>query len=921
MGIHIPQDNLQSSIDEQLQKITTELKQQEIVSILHKSMMKQEDKKAAIKLLLNLDPPTYITGNWNLYIFVSLKAALLSLEYGNAAESAKAYANYGLILGTVLGDYKTGYEFGLLAYNLSEIFQKQEQLCKASLLLSAWLTSWNQPIADAQKFALSGYQAGLESGEIQFAGYNLFALGCILHFKGTKLEQLHEQISNWLPFAEKTKNQLTFEILSALQFTVFNLLGKNNPNSKLTQYQSPIALAIYHIYQCQVFYLLNQPEVSLNHALEAEKLTLAIAGFVTSGEYHFYTPLVFLKQLPSMEKEQQNYYWKRVITHQEKLKSWAEQCPQNFQHKYFLLQAEINRVNRDFANAIENYDKAIEAAKENNFIHEEALANELAAKFYLDWSKEQIAASYMQKAYYCYLKWEAKAKIDRLEKSYPQMLAPILKTQKNDFKNLDKSENISQTIQVTSSSSSISEKLDLASILKATQVLSSEIQLEQLISKLMQVVIENAGAQKAALVLLKNNTLVLKAVANTEENIKLLDLPCENSKDIPNKIVNYVKRNLKTVLLDNAAQHPDFIADSYLILQQPKSLLCMPILNRSKLIGLLYLENNLTIGAFTKNRVDILNLLCTQAAISLENAQLYSKLEDYSYTLEQKVEQRTQELTQTLKQLQRTQAQLIQTEKMSGLGQLVAGIAHEINNPISFIYANLTPASEYVKSLVELIDLYQNLYSQPLKEIESKIVDIEFDFIIDDLPKLLNSMKIGAERIREIVLSLRNFSRLDEAELKPVDIHSGIDSTLLILQHQINSNSKYSEIEVIKNYSQLPQINCYASQLNQVFLNIIGNATYALRAKQEDKPIITISTSLKDKQNILIGIKDNGVGINKTILNKIFDPFFTTKPVGSGTGLGLSTSYSIVVEKHRGNLSCNSILGEGTEFLIELPIK
>ncbi len=209
---------MQSSIDEQLQKIIDGFKQQEIVSILHKPVMSQEDKKIAIKLLINLDPPTYITGNLNLYIFISLKAVLLSLEYGNAAESAKAYANYGLILGTVLGDYQTGYEFGKLAYNLSEIFQNQGQLCKASLLLSGWLTSWSQPIDDAEKVALSGYQAGLESGEIQFAGYNLFALGCILHFKGTKLQQIQEGISNWLPFVEKTKNQLALEILSALQF-------------------------------------------------------------------------------------------------------------------------------------------------------------------------------------------------------------------------------------------------------------------------------------------------------------------------------------------------------------------------------------------------------------------------------------------------------------------------------------------------------------------------------------------------------------------------------------------------------------------------------------------------------------------------------------------------------------------------------
>ncbi|MDY6898525.1 MAG: response regulator, partial [Cyanobacteriota bacterium] len=295
----------------------------------------------------------------------------------------------------------------------------------------------------------------------------------------------------------------------------------------------------------------------------------------------------------------------------------------------------------------------------------------------------------------------------------------------------------------------------------------------------------------------------------------------------------------------------------------------------------------------------------------------YQQLTFSNHKLEVMVEQ----LESTLSQLYSTQAQLIQAEKMSGLGQLVAGIAHEINNPVSFIYGNLNLTSEQVKSLIDLINLYRKFYPQSPPEIADKIEDIDLDFLIADLPKMLGSMNIGAERIKNIVLSLRNFSRLDEAELKPVDIHSGIDSTLLILQHQLHSNPQYPEIKVIKKYSQLPKITCYASQLNQVFLNIFSNAIDALQSKQINKPIITINTSLNDDKNILVSIKDNGKGIDKSVLNKIFDPFFTTKTVGSGTGLGLSTSYSIVVEKHGGNLKCNSVLGEGAEFLIELPIK
>jgi len=290
------------------------------------------------------------------------------------------------------------------------------------------------------------------------------------------------------------------------------------------------------------------------------------------------------------------------------------------------------------------------------------------------------------------------------------------------------------------------------------------------------------------------------------------------------------------------------------------------------------------------------------------------------------LEEKTKALAHTLKALQQTETQLIQTEKMSSLGLLVAGIAHEINNPVNFIYGNLTYAHEYIKSLVELINLYKEVYPQPQPEIQAKIEEIELDYLIDDLGRILGSMKIGSVRISKIVESLRNFSHLDEAELKPVNIHSGIESTLLILQHRLNADEKQPEINIIKCYSELPLVNCYASALNQVFMNIINNAIDALRAvKTEDYDFskelnITITTFINNAQNVVISISNNGHGMEKSVVTKIFDPFYTTKPVGSGTGLGLSISYSIIVEKHHGKLSCFSTPGNGTEFVIEIPV-
>ncbi|MFQ4142846.1 response regulator [Chlorogloeopsis sp. ULAP02] len=281
------------------------------------------------------------------------------------------------------------------------------------------------------------------------------------------------------------------------------------------------------------------------------------------------------------------------------------------------------------------------------------------------------------------------------------------------------------------------------------------------------------------------------------------------------------------------------------------------------------------------------------------------------------------ELQQTLQELQQTQTQLVQSEKMSSLGQLVAGVAHEINNPVNFIYGNLTYADQYIHDLLKLIQAYQKYYSDPVTEVQTVVSAIELDFLTADLPKLIDSMKVGAERIREIVLSLRVFSRLDEAEMKAVDIHECIDSTVMILGHRLKAQSNRLAIQVIREYGNLPLVECYPGQLNQVFMNIISNAIDALeiiKDNTQSSPTIHLRTQTEGDR-VIICIADNGPGMTKEIKQRIFDPFFTTKPVGIGTGMGLAISYQIVTERHRGSLYCVSQPGQGTEFAIVIPVK
>ncbi|MBW4478817.1 MAG: GAF domain-containing protein [Tolypothrix brevis GSE-NOS-MK-07-07A] len=341
-----------------------------------------------------------------------------------------------------------------------------------------------------------------------------------------------------------------------------------------------------------------------------------------------------------------------------------------------------------------------------------------------------------------------------------------------------------------------------------------------------------------------------------------------------------------------------------------------PIFVGQKLWGLLATYQHSGSREWHDIEVNFFSQIAVQLGVALQQAELLAQ-----------TKHQAEQLAQALEELQQTQTQLIQTEKMSSLGQLVAGVAHEINNPINFIYANLSPVSEYANGLLSTLALYQQEYPNPSPEICDRSEDIDLEFIAEDLPKILSSLKVGTDRIRQIVLSLRSFSRLDEAQMKKVDIHEGIDSTLLILQHRLKPAPNSRGIEVIKEYDNLPLIECYAGQLNQVFMNVLSNAIDALEESLEkspgiisDRSQIRISTEVINNDQVVIRIKDNGSGMPEDIKTRIFDPFFTTKPVGKGTGLGLSISYQIVVNKHGGVFKCNSQPKSGTEFWIQIPI-
>lgn len=403
------------------------------------------------------------------------------------------------------------------------------------------------------------------------------------------------------------------------------------------------------------------------------------------------------------------------------------------------------------------------------------------------------------------------------------------------------------------------------------------------------------------------------------------DFPSEYVAPLVQQILN-----LEVVRINDVAEEPESESDRIALLTQLgiTAQLLLPIVTRSGQHGAIVCSHSSGPHFWSDSEIELLQAVTDQLAIGMDQAELYAQSRATALAAQAQAHQ----LTEALQHLKQTQTQLIQTEKMSSLGQLVAGVAHEINNPVNFISGNLVYAEDYIQDLLDLLKLYEENYPDPVEAIQNHLKAVDFEFLQDDLVKLLSSMKMGAERIRQIVLSLRNFSRLDEADMKPVNIHEGIDNTLLILQNRLKPNNNNMGIQVIKDYSDLPLVECYAGQLNQVFMNILGNAIDAI--EEQTKPgVITICTELiapegtaltdpidASSAQVAIRIRDNGPGISEDVRDRLFDPFFTTKSVGKGTGLGLSISYQIVVDKHRGTLQCSSEVGQGSEFLIQIPI-
>ena len=600
-----------------------------------------------------------------------------------------------------------------------------------------------------------------------------------------------------------------------------------------------------------------------------------------------------------------------------RLKRFADYCPANYANKYFIIKAEIARLNHNRDQAIELYDKAIESARENSFVQNEAIANELFAKFWIDQNKLHLAKQYMIEAHYDYYCWGADAKVKDLEDKYPQ----ILNKRSSPFGTPeDKKETFIDTPSRT---------IDLNAVFKAAEVLSSQIELNTLIKELLKLVQESAGAESILLILEDEGKWQIKAEQGPEGTHLDLSKILEKSQSyLAYSLIMYVLRTKEAVIVGDAEKEGLFTGDPYVSQNHIKSLMAIPLIHQTKLIGVLYLENNLTTSAFTTERAELLKLLSSQIANSVENALLFEKqanlsfdlqksniqLEDYSQNLEKKVYLRTHELKQkneqlqeTLKQIKEMQKKLIQQEKLVSLGSVAKTIASEMRNPLNYIFN----FSELSQDLIKDIELSKDSSKDTLETIASNLYKINEH----------------AKKADEIITSLLEESRGSEDNRELTDINKLIRDFADLVYYNYYKKDPLFTLTIETSYDpHLPKIFVSPQNLGRVIYNVIDNACYATDIKKKDPtnlnftPILAITTVLK-QEFIYIIVRDNGIGISNALLPRIFTPFTTNKPSGKGAGMGLSISHDIIVQEHNGTITIDSEENLYTEVTISIPVE
>jgi predicted ATPase/signal transduction histidine kinase len=902
VGVDIPNDDedLIKARDVEMDRVRINMGNKTIASLIHLPQMKREEKIIAMKLLTSMGPPCYRTHH-KLWAIIVSKQMNLCLEFGDVSSATYTYTSYGGLTGYVYNDFKSAAQYAHLTEVLCQKYHNPSDTSVAYLMIGSSLRPWFQRLKYAEQDYYEAYKVGLESGNLQYSGYAFGHNAYCMFYQGKSLAALEKELPELIKFSRVRQNQWAIDLISGVFLLVSFLQGKtddkllfNSDEEKLYLEQcernkNMQVICVYYILKMQILFLFNYFTEAFETSKEVEKLLISVAtqSLLPLAEYKFYLTLLLASRYGYVSGHEKLDYLKQMLTNQKQFKLWADNCPENFHHKYLLISAEIERIANNEMQAVELYEKAIDSAKENGFVQVEALATEMACKFWFYKGNNKIAVAYMKDTLYAYALWGATYKIENLKLRYAQLIEVIKESL---------SDGLMQQVMLHTSTST-KETMDLEAVTKSTQVISSEIQMDKLLAKMMRIILENAGAQRGHIILFNHEHLFIEAAASADSDQVgiLCSMPLEQSNQLSVEIVRFVVRTGESVVIKNALKDERFLNDCYIQHNRPVSILATPIIYMKRIIGAVYLENNLITNAFSEFRIQILNILIPQMAISIENARLYENLKHVNKILEQRVKD------EVVKNREKDYM-LINQSKMASLGEMLVNISHHWRQPlnaINHIIFDIKDAYDFGELDAEYVNHSSQEAANQLRYLSKTIDDFR------------NLFKPSSEQeTRDIWLVIREVIAMVEDHYQDLSISICFDYDANEPMLEENQSLKRAKL----------QITTHINDFKHAILNILHNAKDAIVAKQGknelQKGVINIKL-FQHNDKIVIQISDNGGGIPENIIDKIFEPYFTTKFKSQSAGVGLYMAKTIIETHLGGNLNVANANG-GAIFTIEM---
>ncbi|CAM2068492.1 AAA family ATPase [Sulfidibacter corallicola] len=914
LGVTLPTEPDAGYLRQRLKRIEDLLIDRPIAHLAELPQMTDPTKLAAMRIL---DQLILCMGSLStdLYPYAPVNQVLLSIEHGNTDTSINAYCFYGCFVCAATGDYQAAYAFYKLSMALIDKLGARRHEPSVANQAGLFIRPFKEPIPAIAADLEGQYERGLQHGDIHISVNSFNTQGAVLFAGGRNLDRVVQVFSKSEEILRRWKNDFFLEWQNFNMQVAVNLqracaepwrlrgpfFDEQAYHQRPDTQKNHITLLLASAFGTMLRFLFGRFDAAAATALPHADTHIVGVGIAATVLATF-RALAHLALWPNAAPDRRESLWAAITDDLERLRRWAESCPGNFAASVHLIEAERARVLGRDREAGEAYDAAIECARASGNLLHETLAFELAARYHLQKGRERQAAYHLRDAHYACHRWGARSKIRHLEATYPHLLeAPTPHLHTSDH----------TTVDITGQQDSA--LLDLTAMAEAAHAISGELAFDRLLPQSLKTLVAHAGAQRGSLILRDNDAPVLRASfeADTRNGSRLDRAAIEHCGErMPVTWVRFVWNTGQTLTSEHRQDRDTPLdGDPYVVRVAPKSLLVTPILLQERIIGILHLEHRTCAGLFTLPRLKVIRLLCAQAAISIEHANLYRDMEQRVFERTEALEGALDRLEAQHLDLKRVQGHLVHHEKMSSLRPLTAGIAHEINNPTCIVdTVNQNLIRDMGKFRGELLEMAG-------EDAPAEILDFlkrRLDGFVAGLAKIDN----GARRIRNLVEDLKTFTHHDEAEEKRVELVSGLRATVNLVRSTLGPN-----IRLECRFDANPVLECRPGQLDQVYLNLLMNAQQALARRWGSQPdgTLVIATRM-DRDEVHIRFEDNGCGMDPHTRARIFDPFFTTRPVGKGTGLGLTIAYGIVSE-HGGRIEVDSIEDEGTTITVVLPLR